>query len=186
MSHGGITHKGPPHTGVRQGVEDPHRVEDVPGSKAKPFLVDASETRRKAMEPQQLSYGCHPGPGRCRRHPRAHTIQGYLLPHLGGSFLGEGLRIRRVHEVQEAYQCPAIRSEPDPEPSLHTVVVTDHQPRQCVRRVPSAARPDWDLHARKDSDTENLVDSDLPGALMAEGSRERCHGECGIGLSGVG
>ena len=31
-----------------------------------------------------------PATGRCGGYPGAHTLQGHILPHLGGSLLGEG------------------------------------------------------------------------------------------------
>lgn len=99
-----------------------------------------------------------PPPPRCRGHPGAHPLQGDVLPDVGGAVLGEGLRVRGEHEVQEADQRPAVGAEPDPQPPLHAVVVADHQPCQRVRRLPSAAGfdrcgPDWLLWHRQLSST---------------------------------
>lgn len=44
---------------------------------------------------------------------------------------GEGERVRRVYEVQETHQCPAIRSQPDSKQTLHTLVVANYQQSQC-------------------------------------------------------
>ena len=106
----------------------------------------------------------------------AHAVQGDVLPDVGGSVLGEGFGVRGEHEVQEADQRAAERSKPDPEPSVHAVVVADDQPRQRLRRVPSTARFDRHLHAREDPHAEDFVDSNLPRALVAEDSRVRGDG----------
>ena len=57
---------------------------------AQPVLVDAPAARWQAVEPQQLPHRRDPGARRRRGHPRAHAVQGDVLPHVGGSVLGEG------------------------------------------------------------------------------------------------
>ena len=79
-------------------------------------------------------------------------------------------------QVQEADQCTAVWSEPDPQQAFHAVVVPHHQPCQCVRGLPSAAGSDWHLHAWQDPHPQDLPHPDLQGALVAEGARERGHG----------
>ena len=44
---------------------------------------------------------------------------------------GEGEWVWGVDEVQEADQRPAFRSQPDPQPTIHSLVVTHHQQGQC-------------------------------------------------------
>ena len=61
------------------------------------------------------------------------------------------------------------------------MVVTDHQPCQRLRRLPGTAGLDWHLHARQDSDTQDLSDPDLQGTSVAESARECRHGS----LSGM-
>ena len=107
---------------------------------AEPLLVDTPAPRRQAVEPEQLPHGRDPGAWWRRGHSGAHAVQGHVLPHVGGSVLGEGQRVRGEHEVQEADQRPEDRSEPDPEPTLHAVVVADDQQGQRVRGFPGAAR----------------------------------------------
>lgn len=100
--------------------------------------------------------------------------------------------------MEEADQRPEIWSEPDPQPSLHPLVVSHYQQGQReypttrtrmhfpdvvlllltitlrtlsslgVRGFPGAAGSDWDLHARKDPHPENLPHPDLQGSLVAE------------------
>lgn len=57
------------------------------GPKTKPVLVDPPTSRRQVVEPEQLSHRHDSSARRSRGHPRAHTLQGHLLPHLGGSLL---------------------------------------------------------------------------------------------------
>ncbi len=45
-----------------------------------------------------------------------------------------------------------------------------------VRGFPGAAWPDRNLYARQDPHSEDLPHSDLQGSLVAEDSREHCHG----------
>mmetsp|Transcript_51036 Transcript_51036/g.169039 ORF Transcript_51036/g.169039 Transcript_51036/m.169039 type:complete len:231 (+) Transcript_51036:4205-4897(+) len=163
--------EGPAHARVRQGLARPHPIQGVPDHAAEPVLVDAPAARRQAVEPKQLPDGHDPVARRRRGDPRAHALQGHLLPHLGGPLLGEGLRLRGVDEVQEADQRAAVRPQPDPEPPLHAVVVADDQPRQRLRRLPGPARPHRHLHARQDPDAQDLAHPDLPRALVAEDPR---------------
>ena len=79
------------------------------------------------MEPQQLSYGHDPSTGRSRGYPGAHPLQRNVLPHLGGSVLGEGQWLRGVHEVQEADPRSEVWTQPDPQQKVHTLVVAHHQ-----------------------------------------------------------
>ena len=79
-------------------------------------------------------------------------------------------------QVQEANQCTAVWSEPDPQQAFHPVVVSYHQPCQCVCGFPSAAGSDRHFHAWQDSHAQDLPHPDLPGSLVAEGARERGHG----------
>lgn len=63
------------------------------GAEAEPVLVDAPAARWQTLEPEQLPHGHDPGPGRGGRDPGAHTLQGHLLPHVGGSLLVRGALI---------------------------------------------------------------------------------------------
>jgi pre-mRNA-processing factor 8 len=85
-------------------------------------------------------------------------------------------RFRRVHEVQEAHQRPAFRSQPDSQPSFHTLVVTNNKPSQRLRWFPGPTRFDWYLLARKDPYAQDLADPDLPCPFVAEDPRVCCHG----------
>src|SRR5699024_2782473 len=73
---------------------------------------------------------------------------------------------RRVDEVQKAHQCAEIRFEPDSQPSVHALVVSDYQPCQRVRWFPGATGSYWYLLARKDPHSEDFFDSDLPCPLV--------------------
>ena len=64
-----------------------------PGAETESVLVDPPASRRQAVEPEQLPHGHDPGPGRCGGHPGAHSVQGNLLPHLGGSLLVRAPRV---------------------------------------------------------------------------------------------
>lgn len=57
------------------------------GAEAEPVLVDAPAPRWQTLEPEQLPHGHDPGSGWSGRDPGAHTLQGHLLPHMGGSLL---------------------------------------------------------------------------------------------------
>lgn len=57
------------------------------GPETEPVLVDTSASRREALEPEQLPHGYDPGPWWSGGHPGAHSLQGHLLPHVGGSLL---------------------------------------------------------------------------------------------------
>lgn len=48
------------------------------------------------------------------------------------------------------------------------MVVTYNQPSQCIYWVPSAAGLDGYIHAREDSDVEDIIDPDIQGAFVAE------------------
>lgn len=72
----------------------------------------------------------------------------------------------------------------DSKPALHAVVVAYYQSRKRVCRLPSAARLNWHLHARQDSDAQDLPYSNLPRSLVAEDSRVYCHGSL-PGAAGV-
>mmetsp|Transcript_13659 Transcript_13659/g.18094 ORF Transcript_13659/g.18094 Transcript_13659/m.18094 type:complete len:266 (+) Transcript_13659:4972-5769(+) len=129
----------PAHARLRQGVAHAHGVQAVYAYAPEPLLVDPPTPRRQAVEPEQLPHGHDPGAWRRGGHPGAHALQGHVLPYLGGALLGEGLRLRGVHEVQETHQRPAGGSQPDPQPALHALVVADHQPRQRLRWLPGPA-----------------------------------------------
>ena len=64
--------------------------------------------------------------------------------------MGEGFRLRGVHEVQKADERAAERPEPDPEPEIHAVVEPDDQPGErvcrCARGVPSCSCDSWPSH----------------------------------------
>ena len=62
------------------------------GAETEPVLVDPPTSRREAVEPEQLSDGHDPSPGGSGGDPGAHPIPRDVLPHLGGSVLGEGFR----------------------------------------------------------------------------------------------
>ena len=98
---------------------------------AKPVLVDPSETRWQAVEPEQLPHRHDPGTWRRGGNPGTHPVQGHLFPHLGGTVLGEGQWLRGEHEVQETHQCPEGRFEPDPQPTVHPLVVAHYQQSKC-------------------------------------------------------
>ena len=104
-----------------------HRLQTVPSTEAKPFLVDSPASRRQAVEPEQLPNRHDPGARWCGGHSRAHPLQGNLLPNVGGSLLGEGERLRGVNEIQEVDERTAIRSQPDSQQTIHPLVVTHHQ-----------------------------------------------------------
>ena len=163
--------KRPAHARVRQGVARAHSVQGVPDHAPEPVLVDASAARRQAVEPEQLPHRHDPGPGRRRGDPRTYALQGHVLPHMGRPLLGEGERLRGVDEVQEAHERAALGPQPDPEPALHALVVAHDQPRQRLRRLSGAARPDGHLHARQDPDAQDLADPDLPRAPVAKDPR---------------
>ncbi len=57
------------------------------GVEAKSILVDSPKAWWEIVEFKQLPYRHDPGTWRGRRHSWAHTLQGNLLPHLGGSLL---------------------------------------------------------------------------------------------------
>lgn len=57
------------------------------GPETESVLVDTSAPRREALEPEQLPHGYDPGTWWSGGHPGAHTLQGHLLPHVGGSVL---------------------------------------------------------------------------------------------------
>ena len=141
-----------------------------------PVLVDASKARRQAVEPEQLPHRRHPGARRRGRYLGAHAVQRDVLPHVGRSVLGKGERVRGVDEVQETDQRAEVRPEPDPQPSVHVVVVTDDQPSQRLRGLPGATRPHRHLHARQDSHAEDLPHPDLQSASLAEDPRVHHHG----------
>jgi hypothetical protein len=100
----------------------------------------------------------------------------HLFVAQGGFVLGEIQRLRGIDAIQEVDECTAQRFESDSQPSLHAVVVTDDQPRECVCRFPSAVGFDGHFHARKDSDVENFTHSDLQSTFVAEGARKHRHG----------
>lgn len=58
-----------------------------PGPETEPILVDASAPRWQTLEPEQLPHRYDPGTWWSGRNPGAYSLQGYLLPHMGGSFL---------------------------------------------------------------------------------------------------
>ena len=95
---------------------------------------------------------------------------------MGGSVLVKGLRFRRVHEIQEANTCTTFRSEPDTQPSVYAMVVTNNQSCQCLHWFPSTARPDRNLHAWKDPNPENITHPNLPCPFMAETALVDGHG----------
>uniref|UniRef100_A0A8D8R6G1 Uncharacterized protein n=1 Tax=Cacopsylla melanoneura TaxID=428564 RepID=A0A8D8R6G1_9HEMI len=129
-------------------MENPYRIQTISGSEAEPLLVDSPTPRRQTVELEQLPYGHDPGTRRCGGYSRAYTLQGNLLPHLGGSLLGESVRVRRVDEVQEVDERPAQWSEPDPEQTVHPVVVSHHQQSQRVCGIPGTTGFDGNIHAR--------------------------------------
>ena len=57
------------------------------GFEAEPVLVDSSAPRRQTVEPEQLPYGHDPSPRRGGGYTGTYTLQGYLLPYLGGALL---------------------------------------------------------------------------------------------------
>lgn len=61
------------------------------GAEAESVLVDPPEARRQTVEPEQLPHRHDPGSGRRGGHPRTHTLQRHLFPHLGGSLLVRAL-----------------------------------------------------------------------------------------------
>ena len=63
------------------------------GVETEPVLVDPPTSRWEALEPEQLPDRHDPGPRGCGGDPGTHSVQRDLLPHLGGSVLGEGLWI---------------------------------------------------------------------------------------------
>lgn len=81
-----------------------------------------------------------------------------------------------ILQVQEADKCPEVWFEPDSQQAFHIVVVSYHQPCQCVCGFPSAAGSDRHLHAWQDSHPQDLPHSDLQSSLVAESTRERGHG----------
>lgn len=60
--------------------------------------------------------------------------------------LGEGLWVRRVYAIQEAHERSAVRSQSNPESSIHALVESHYKSRQCVRWFPGAARFDGYIH----------------------------------------
>lgn len=59
----------------------------VVGAETEPVLVDPPTSRWQAMEPEQLQDRHDTSPRRSGGYTGAHTLQGHLLPHLGGSLL---------------------------------------------------------------------------------------------------
>lgn len=54
-----------------------------------------------------------------------------------------------------------------------------------IRGFPGAVGSHWNLHAWQNSHSQDLLDPDLQSSLVAEDSREHCHGsvsgsECGF------
>ena len=88
--------------------------------------------------------------------------------------------------MEEVDQRPAIRPEPDPESSLHTLVVANHQPSQRLRWLPGATRLDGHFHARQNTHAQDLAHSDFPRPLVAEDPRVGCHGSLPGVRSGAG
>mmetsp|Transcript_10158 Transcript_10158/g.30033 ORF Transcript_10158/g.30033 Transcript_10158/m.30033 type:complete len:262 (-) Transcript_10158:2381-3166(-) len=168
--------EGPAHAGLRQGLAHAPGIQAVPAHEEQHLLVDAPAPRRQAVEPQQLPHRHDPGSRRRGGHPRAHPVQGHVLPHVGGPFLGEGLGIRGEHEVQEAHQRAAVGTQPDSQPPLHALVVAHNQPRKRVRGLPGAARPHGHLHAWQDPHAQDLAHPDFPRPPVAEDPRVRRHG----------
>ena len=198
--------EGPPHAGVRQGLARAHRPQAVPGAQEPAVLLDLPEVRTPCACVTAHADRRHDGKLWNLNNYRTDMIQALggvegILEHtlFRGTYFPtwEGLfwekarcaacyahlpasrplqRLRGVNEIQEADQRPALRSQPDPEPSLHVVVVANNQPRQRLRRLPSAARPDGHLHARQDPHPQDFADPDLPRTFVAEGARVTCHG----------
>lgn len=101
--------------------------------------------------------------------------------------------------MEEADQCPEIWSEPDPQSTIHFVVVSHNQQSECmpnsltvailisslhsvaiahffcfcslgIRGFPGAAGSYWNLHAWQNSHPQDLPDPDLQSSLVAEDS----------------
>ena len=103
-----------------------HGLEAVPVAQAQALLVDELATRWQAVAAEQLPCRCYRSARWRRRYSRAYVVQGNILPHVGGSVLGEGVRFRRVNAVQEVDERAAFRFEPDSQPSVRALVESDH------------------------------------------------------------
>jgi len=57
------------------------------GSETESILVDTPAPWWQVVEPKQLPYRYDPGSWRCRRHPWAYSLQGYILSNMGRSVL---------------------------------------------------------------------------------------------------
>ena len=77
---------------------------------------------------------------------------------------------------KEADECAAQRSQSDTKPEIHSLVVSNNKPCQCVRWVPSSVGLNRDLHAWKNPHVENFTDSNFPCSSLAENPRVNCHG----------
>ena len=116
-----------PRVSLRQRLACAHRLQAVPNTEAESVLVDSSAPRRQTLESEQLQYGHDPGVRWRRRHLGAHSIQRHLFSHMGGSLLGESIRLRRVHAMEKAHQCATLGSQPNTQSSLYSVVVAHYQ-----------------------------------------------------------
>ena len=85
-------------------------------------------------------------------------------------------QLLQVYEIQEIDQCAAVRFKSDPQPPIHSLVVSDDQPRQRLCRFPGPVGSHWDILARQDSYAEDLTDSDFPGPSLAKDTRVCRHG----------
>lgn len=59
----------------------------VVGAETEPVLVDPPTSRWQAVEPEQLQDRHDTSPRRSGGYTGTYTLQGHLLPHLGGSLL---------------------------------------------------------------------------------------------------
>lgn len=61
---------------------------------------------------------------------------------------GESIRVRRINEIQEADKRTTVGFEPDPEPTLHALVVADDQSSQRLRRFPGKSKITAIFHSK--------------------------------------
>ena len=90
--------------------------------------------------------------------------------------MGEGKRLRRVDEMEEADKRPALWSQPNSESSLHALVVANYKQSQRLRRLPGPARLDWHFYARQNTNAKNLAHSNISRPFVAKDSRVRGDG----------
>ena len=100
-----------------------------------------------------------------------HTLfKGTYFPTWEGLFWEKASGFEESMKFKTTHQCPTIRSQSDPQSSLHPLVESHDQSCQRLHRFPSATRFDGHLHAWQDSHPQDLPHPDIPGSFVAEDS----------------